>query len=535
MQLIKPRSYFTFKELSAARCFLCCLISGLITGICSSVSAIWFLCFLSLIPFSFVMLCVRHSAKRHFFLSITFFASYYAPVLIWLYALSPLIAGELSPIASIMIMTLALILVLLIVCTVASICLLPLKWLSSPSVTGLIIFVSLFALGEFAIAHMGALSFPWVRLGNAAVGCTPFIQSAALFGNLFIGMLILTVSGLSALAVYNAANRKNLTLYSLAALLLIGINFLYGFIAMPRSSKPETQVLLVQGNYSDSKKWREDIISTYEKYEALTLSELTPETKLVVWPETAMTVELDKYPWLKDSLKELCMKNDITLVTGAFHSVTSGTESNDYNALYVITPDGQISEPYYKQALVPVGEFIPLLDTIRVIAPWLIELRSQNAYDQLSFGWENKIYRTPIGKISGIICYESIIPHLVREQSSLGSELLVMITNDSWFGTSSALAQHLAHAQMRAVENGRYLVRAGNTGITAIIAPSGKILYELNPDTAAALPGKVSMLDKRTLYSYIGDSILLPGLLLALYTGAYYIYDCIMFKKKKQF
>lgn len=481
------------------------------------------------------MLCVRHSAKRQFFLSLTFFTSYYAPILVWLYALSPLIAEELSPIISVLVMTLALILVLLIVCTIASLCLLPLKWLSRPSVTGLIIFVSLFALGEFAIAHMGRLSFPWVRLGNAAAGCTPFIQSAALFGNLFIGMLILAVSGLAALAVYNAASRKKLTLYSFAALLLIGINFLYGFAAMSSDDKPETQVLLVQGNYSDSKKWREDIISTYEKYEALTLSGLTPETKLVIWPETAMTVELDKYPWLKDSLKELCIQNNITLVTGAFHSVTSDTETNYYNALYVITPDGQISEPYYKQALVPVGEFIPFRDAISAIAPWLMELRSQNAYDKLSFGWENKIYQTPDGKISGIICYESIIPQLVREQSALGSELLVMITNDSWFGTSSALTQHLAHAQMRAAENGRYLLRAGNTGITAIISPSGRVLSELSPDTTAALPGKVSMLSKRTLYSYIGDSILLPGLLLTLYTGAYYIYDCIKFKKKKQF
>lgn len=114
----------------------------------------------------------------------------------------------------------------------------------------------------------------------------------------------------------------------------------------------------------------------------------------------------------------------------------------------------------------PVGEFIPFEEAVAIILPWVSELRAlEGTYFPLAFGSENMIFQIPEGKISGIICYESIIPHIAREQSAMGSELLVMITNDSWFGTSAALTQHLAHAQMRAVENGKYLVRAGNTAL----------------------------------------------------------------------
>ena len=113
----------------------------------------------------------------------------------------------------------------------------------------------------------------------------------------------------------------------------------------------------------------------------------------------------------------------------------------------------------------------------------------------------------------------------------MGSELLVMLTNDSWFGTSAALTQHLSHAQLRAVENGKYLIRAGNTGITAVISPSGGIISRLSIDTAAALNGQISFVSERTLYSRIGDIILLPGLLLTLFIAACDIYKHIKFKK----
>lgn len=534
MNLFKPRSYFSFRELSSGRCFLYCLISGASTGLCVSAQQVWFLCFLTLIPFIYIMLCVKHSARRHFFCSLGFFAAYYTPVLLWLYTLTRVLSDDVSPIIAFLIMTLALILILLVLCTLSSLCLLPLKWLARPSFSGLFIFASLFILGEIIPEYMGELSFPWIRLGNAAAACTPFIQSASLFGSLFISLIILSASGFITLALYNLPRKKRgAAIYALAALTIISANLLYGALAHIPQTSSKTEVLLVQGNYSDSKKWREDLNSTYERYKTLTLNGLNAQTRIVVWPETAITTILDEQPWLKDSLKDLATQNNITIITGAFDSQLSPDGQKEiYNALYVITPDGNISEPYYKQALVPVGEFIPFEKAVALILPWLSELRAlEGTYFPASFGSENMLFDTPDGKISGIICYESIIPHIAREQSAMGSELLVMITNDSWFGTSAALTQHLAHAQMRAVENGKYLLRAGNTGITAIISPSGEIISRLQTDTAGSLNGTVSMISERTLYSRIGDLILLPGLLFTLYAAACSIYEHIKFKK----
>ena len=380
----------------------------------------------------------------------------------------------------------------------------------------------------------GRIILPLDSLSNAAAACTPFIQSASLFGSLFISLIILSASGFITLALYNLPRKKRgAAIYALAALTIISANLLYGALAHIPQTSSKTEVLLVQGNYSDSKKWREDLNSTYERYKTLTLNGLNAQTRIVVWPETAITTILDEQPWLKDSLKDLATQNNITIITGAFDSQLSPDGQKEiYNALYVITPDGNISEPYYKQALVPVGEFIPFEKAVALILPWLSELRAlEGTYFPASFGSENMLFDTPDGKISGIICYESIIPHIAREQSAMGSELLVMITNDSWFGTSAALTQHLAHAQMRAVENGKYLLRAGNTGITAIISPSGEIISRLQTDTAGSLNGTVSMISERTLYSRIGDLILLPGLLFTLYAAACSIYEHIKFKK----
>ena len=146
MNLFKPRSYFSFRELSSGRCFLYCLISGASTGLCVSAQQVWFLCFLTLIPFIYIMLCVKHSARRQFFCSLGFFAAYYTPVLLWLYTLTRVLSDDVSPIIAFLIMTLALILILLVLCTLSSLCLLPLKWLARPSFSGLFIFASLFIL-----------------------------------------------------------------------------------------------------------------------------------------------------------------------------------------------------------------------------------------------------------------------------------------------------------------------------------------------------------------------------------------------------
>ena len=155
------------------------------------------------------MLCVKHSAPRQFFLAFTFFASYYAPVLLWLYTLTTVLAGDVTPFVAYLIMTLALALILIVLCTISSLCLLPLKWLSRPSPTGLLMFASLFILGEFIPEYLGELSFSWIRLGNAAVPFTPFIQTASLFGSLFISLLILIISGLITLALYKLPRTRH--------------------------------------------------------------------------------------------------------------------------------------------------------------------------------------------------------------------------------------------------------------------------------------------------------------------------------------
>lgn len=177
---------------------------------------------------------------------------------------------------------------------------------------------------------MGELSFPWIRLSNAAAPCAPFIQSASLFGSLFISLLILLTSGFITLALSALPNMRQGVVYALIALLIVSANLLYGAFSLSRPAIPETEVLLVQGNYSDSKKWREDINSTYDRYKSLTLDGLTEQTRIVVWPETAITTVLKTQPWLEDQLKELASQNNITIITGAFDSKINPQSEREY-------------------------------------------------------------------------------------------------------------------------------------------------------------------------------------------------------------
>ena len=112
---------------------------------------------------------------------------------------------------------------------------------------------------------------------------------------------------------------------------------------------------------------------------------------------------------------------------------------------------------------------------------------------------------TSHGPISTAICYEIVFPRLVGESVSRGSQLLTTITNDAWYGHSSAPYQHFLQASMRAIEQGRYLARAANTGITGFVDPYGRVLQKTEIFERAILVGDVRMLDGRTIYGRIGD------------------------------
>ena len=201
-------------------------------------------------------------------------------------------------------------------------------------------------------------------------------------------------------------------------------------------------------------------------------------------------------------MNELAQTSGSTLLFG-FVDWPSGDASSDsgpYNSGATVSPAGNLIAQYDKMHLVPFGEYVPW--------SWLfffVEKISTGVGDYQP-GSRVVVSRLESGEKLGLfICYEAVVPDLVRRFVAEGAEVLVNITNDTWFGTSAAPHQHLLMARMRAVENRRYLLRAANSGVSAVIDPFGRVLSRTGLDRRAVLDDTFHFLQTPTFYSRHGD------------------------------
>jgi apolipoprotein N-acyltransferase len=176
-------------------------------------------------------------------------------------------------------------------------------------------------------------------------------------------------------------------------------------------------------------------------------------------------------------------------------------ESRYYNAAFLVQPDGQVGGVYRKMHLVPFGEYVPLQKLLFFVGP-IVE-----AVSAFTPGQEPVLL--PVGDhvASTAICYEVIFPSLIRRFVQDGSQLLTTITNDAWYGRSSAAYQHWDQAAMRSIEQGRYLARAANTGISGFVDPYGRVIEKTDLFHEAIVVGDLRFITERTIYSRTGDLV----------------------------
>jgi apolipoprotein N-acyltransferase len=181
-----------------------------------------------------------------------------------------------------------------------------------------------------------------------------------------------------------------------------------------------------------------------------------------------------------------------------------------YNAAFMLDTHGATAAVYRKIHLVPFGEYVPFQRLLFFVGP-LVEAVS-------AFSRGTRVTMMPVEghMVSTAICYEVTYPALAREAVQRGSEMLTTVTNDAWYGESSAAFQHFEMAAMRAIEQGRYLARAANTGISGIIDPYGRILVRTNLFETVAVVGEARFVQARTIYSRIGDAIAYASILVVL-------------------
>ncbi len=368
--------------------------------------------------------------------------------------------------------------------------------------------------------------FPWELLGYSQYLVLPVIQISSYTGVYGVSFLVMLLNATLAMVFIalreRTAWRAPVIAMMVSWLALIGATG-YGWwsISQARALErmtPPVKVAVVQGSKEQGIKWsKEEVQRTVDVYQDLTRSILPQDPEFIVFPETAMTFWLESpaYEEYNQQVLALTEEAGVPLLTGAL-GYRSG-EVDVYNSAFLLLPDRGIVSSYSKMHLVPFGEYLPFPSLFSFLSGLTGAIGDLTPGDELTV--------MPLTgqdmRIGTVICYESIFPDLVRRFPLNGADVLVVMTNDAWFGTSSAPAQHFSMAVLRAVENGTPIIRAANTGISGFISATGAV-YGATPMMIATTtvanvhPNRGGL----TFYTRYGDVFALLCCVLAVVAAA---------------
>ena len=367
--------------------------------------------------------------------------------------------------------------------------------------------------------------FPWALLGYSLVTTLPIAQLASVLGVYGLSALLALVSTAAAFALIDRTLLRwrvvASTLCVVAAIAIWGEFRLRSSSLLTRGTPVRVGVL--QGNIEQDEKWnpanREAIT---RRYLSMTREALGQGATFVLWPESATPLPFEQDIVGGSAIRRLAIESKATLLIGsdqveAIKAPVPGEKAQEraYNAAFLVKPDGTVGGVYRKMHLVPFGEYVPLQSVLYFVGPIIGAVA-----DFPAFTPGQTPVLLPVGDhvASTAICYEVIYPDLIRRFVRDGSELLTTITNDAWYGRSSAAYQHWDQASMRAIEEGRYLARAANTGISGFVDPYGRVMARTPLFEQATVVRDVRFITDRTIYSRIVD--LVAWLSLALTAAA---------------
>ena len=355
--------------------------------------------------------------------------------------------------------------------------------------------------------------FPWVPLGNSQVTVVPVAQLASVFGVYGLSALVAFVSASLAYAVLSAARARMIGFG--IAVVTVGVVAAWGLVRvadgrLAREGTP-IRVGLIQGNIAQEDKWNpREARRIFTTYIAMTRDAVTRGAEFIIWPESSTPFMFEEDEVGEAAVRDLARELRVPILLGSDQVDRSGQVIRLYNAAFLVTPDGETGGVYRKIHLVPFGEYIPFKNLLYFVSPLVERLAD--------FAPGTSMVMLPVGshQVNTAICYEVVYPSLIREAVLAGSQLLTTITNDGWYGYSSAPYQHFEMASMRAIEQGRYLVRAANTGISGIVDPYGRVVQQSAIFEQVGVVGEARVLTGRTIYAAIGDVVAYAAIALTM-------------------
>ncbi|MBM4123842.1 MAG: apolipoprotein N-acyltransferase [Nitrospira sp.] len=379
---------------------------------------------------------------------------------------------------------------------------------------------------------------PWDLLGYSQYRWLPAIQIAdhtGVYGVSFVIVLVNAALADTALWLRHRLRQPSEEqqaapfpwLSPVTAILSMSLTLLYGEAHIEAASKAPARSLtigLVQANIDQAHKWDDAYRrETLDRYLRLT-TEAARGSDLLIWPEAATPFLFEREAAYREEVTNLARTQQVPLLLGS-PALRYYPDGRPYllNSAYLLAQDGTIVGRYDKQHLVPFGEYIPLKSSLLFFLDKLVE-----GIGDFEAGRVATIFSLPAqpafsdaegpARFGVLICYEVIFPNLVREFARDGADFIVTITNDAWFGPSSAPFQHFGMVVFRAVENRRAVARAANTGISGFIDPQGRILQATPTFEERAVTGTIPLNRTLTVYSRYGDvfayaCVIITGLL----------------------
>jgi len=483
-------------------------LSGAFTALAFPAPALWPLILVGLVPLLLALDGRKPPAPA--LAGMLWGFGYFGCLLSWLYRFFHRY-GELNPLLS---LTVLAILVAYLALYPALFCLVAARWQRRLPAWSLLLLPSLWVVLEWCRGHFLS-GFPWGNLGYALTEFLPGIQIASFTGIYGVSFLVVLANVLVAGWIRGLSRaRSGFLVGEAAAVVLIGVVVGWGALQLRSAETGEdgTSVAVVQANVPQDRKWESSWArSIIEQHERLTEQAAAAGATLILWPESSSPFpiavpvsasggQVRPNTEYRERLEFLAKRLGISLLFGTVDYRPIKGQIQPVNAAALIRSDGSWGETYAKMHLVPFGEYVPLSGILGFVNRMV-----SGAIGDFAPGDEAVVVSVGPLRVGTAICYEMIFPELVRRFAESGATLLVNLTNDAWFGASSGPYQHFQMVRMRAVENRRYVVRAANTGISALVDPQGRVLASTELMQERILAGRIAPVQAKTFYTRHGD------------------------------
>ncbi len=392
----------------------------------------------------------------------------------------------------------------LLFCVLKAVHLAVFSWLAGPLMRRAYAVPAVAALWTGLERTHGTFGFAWLALGNAGIDMSVPLRLAPFLGVYGVSFVFCMLATALACVLLRYPRIRLAPLLALPLLWLLP--------AIPRDLPARNTALVIQPNIDPEIQWT-SILQQKTEQQLGFLSEAIP-APLVIWPELPAPLYYYDDPDFHNTATQIAKHHGYFL----FGTVAYTSQNQPLNSALLLGPDGTELGRYDQINLVPFGEFIPPLFSF-------VNRITHEAGDFVP-GHDIKDFPAAGHRLGVFICYESAFPDLVRQFTKKGADVLVNISNDAYFGHTEARQQHLLLARMRAVENRRFIIRATNDGITAVIDPAGRIIRRLPSYEELAAPVQYGAVESTTFYARNGDwfawTCLLAGIALAAISSLLY-------------